>query len=939
MIFATMRRLGAGEGGLAQHGYTFGRFHLSPSQGRLERDGQPVALGTRAMAILGLLAEKAPMVVGNREIMDAVWPGIFVEEANIRVHVASLRRALGEEHGIVNHPGQGYSLSVPVRRQADQAPMSLPLPSRILLGRGEDLDALRESLASSRLTTIIGPGGIGKTSMALAVAQALGPGLSDGVCFVDLSPLSRPALVTSQVAAACNTPVGDPDSPAELAAALAKRRMLLILDNCEHVLDGVAPLLEALQAGAEGLCVLATSREPLRAEGEHLYRLAPLALPPREGAGTEDAAQAPAMRLLADRAARNDPPCRIRPEDLPLAIRLCHALDGIPLAIELAAARLSHLSLEALVEDLARHLTTPEPGCDAMQDRHRTLVATLDWSYRLLPPAERSLLQRLGIFRGFFTLVGVSAAGSAGADAGVEASEGAPMTPVEAQEALVELVDKSLVMVELIGGQPWYRLLDTMRHYARSKLLAGPWHPHLARCHAQRVSIRLAELATPRSLPPEQRQAENSRLLDDLGAALDWAFSPGADAGVGIQLTAASGQFFMQMSMVSEYRRQAGRALAALAADPQPGPVAEMRLLGTLGTAIYHADGPTDAVLDAHSRALALAERLGDTAARRRSLWGVWLYHFGRGRYADALPYADAYRGCTPVEEDPLHVGERCTAMTLTYLGRFDRGRHYAESVLRRAMPQGGNVVGGFQFEPRAVTRALLARLLWLQGSADQAREVARESLDETKASGHALSLCFSLTLSHCFIAWMIGDAASLESGAALLVATARQSALSLWLRHGEIYAHAARVMRGERPAVDPDFLGSRRWDPAHVEIMAVLGIGHAAPDALARFTDGPPIWLTPEVLRLEAEACAGHDPVRAAALLDRAAVVAAEQGSIAWALRIAISRARLCDLTGDATGGRAALQALLPRFTEGFDTADLTAAHRLLQRGVLAAE
>ncbi|MCK8787553.1 winged helix-turn-helix domain-containing protein [Roseomonas sp. NAR14] len=907
----------------------FGSFRLDPAQGRVTKAGRPLPLGARAIAILRLLAERAPAAVGAPEIMGRVWPDLFVEEANIRVHVSALRKALGEGHGIVNHPGRGYALSLAVRAGGRDGALSRP--GATLVGREADIAALGALLPRQRLTTLLGVGGVGKTSLALAVAQDLAGSFAQGVTLVDLSALPDASLAVGRVATTLGLRLADADSAAELAAALRDQQRLLILDTCEHVLDGIAPLAERFQTEAPALRLLATSREPLRVEGEYLYRLAPLALPAGETAA--DAAAAPAMRLLLERAAAGDPPWWPGAAELPLAIRLCRALDGIPLAIELAAARLGTLPLATLVQDLSRQLATPVPGQAPVVDRHRTLAATLDWSHRLLPAAERSLLLRLGIFRGPFTLAGAVAVGAATGTA-PGAGNAAPR-PAEVAEALAELIDRSLVAADLGGEQPWYRLLDTIRDDAAARLAASGDRPAVARCHLDRVRARLEDLATPRPMPPEQRQRENRRLLDDLLAALDWAFGPEGDAAAGVRLAAAAGPFFMQLTLVGENRRQAGRALAALAGGAPPDPVAETRLLATLALATFHADGPTQAVRDAYARALALAERAGDLPMRRHSLWGLWTWHFGEARYAEALHLIRDYADCTPPDQDPLYIVDRATGMTLTFLGELSEGRRHAERVLARPAPQGGNILGAYQFEPRSATRALLARTLWLQGCADQARDAARESLEEARASGHGLSLCFSLTVGHCLIAMLAAEPAAALEGAALLLETARRDGLPFWGRYGTILRQAASAMLGRPQAPRGEFLAAEPWSAGHREFLAVLGLGHHGPDGIDLIDPDRPSWIMPEVLRLEAMACARTAPARAALLLDRAAAMAEAQGAGFWTLRVALSRAQALDGCGDAAraeAARAGVAAALERLTEGFDTPDRLAAERFLR-------
>jgi predicted ATPase/DNA-binding winged helix-turn-helix (wHTH) protein len=919
---------------MARESFVFGPFQLHPAQQILTRNGDPLAPGPRALAILVLLAERAPETVGHAEIMARVWPGLFVEHANIRVHISGLRKVLGEGHGIVNRPGEGYALSTPVQRCIEE-PGTLPSsPAANLIGREEALAGLSGTLNRHGLVTVIGPGGIGKTSLALAVAGSMAGLLPAEIRFVDLLPLQDPSHLASHVAAALGLRLSDPDSAAELAAALHGHAALLILDNCEHVVDAAAALVESLRDGAPDLRILATSREPLRIGGEHLYRLQPLASPP-PGMAERDPAAAmrfPAMRLLAGRAAVASPPFTLVEADAQAAAQLCRALDGIPLAIELAAARLGSPGLQALLDRLGEVLSTPLPdlpgGMQPAEPRHRSLTATLDWSYSLLPAQEQALLARLGIFCGEFSL---DAVGVVVADQDDEPADEPRLTPATAIAGLAELIDKSLVVADLSGDQPWYRLLDTVRHYARTRLNGTPLFDRLSRRHALRVIARLAE---PEAATAEKRRETDRRLLADVRGALSWTLAPSGDVGLGLSLAAAAAPFYLRLSMVGEFPRQAARVLEAMETAPAQHRVAGMRLLLTLGTATYNTDGATPAAFEAFSRALSMAEEMNDVVTKRRSLSGLWLHAIGRGHYAESFSYIAAYNACTPAGEDALQIRDRMPAMSFLQSGRMVPARRHAEQALSRTARDPCQALGNFRFEDRIASLATLARILWLQGFPDRARAVARESLDEGLKGGHGISTCFSLHFGECFVALANGEAPAARDAAELMLATARENELHYWLRFGQVYRRAAALALGE-PAGDAEtFLRGTPWNNGQVELIAALGLGNAAPQGFARFDHGEAFWGLPEVLRLEAVRVMQRDPVRAATLLLRAEELAQEGDALAWQLRIAMTRARLEGGGAGAAQALAALDAVLSRFTEGFGTADLLAAQHLLSAG-----
>ena len=469
-----------------QRALTFGSFEVRPAERVLVEDGRPVPLGARALDILVLLVERAGQVVGKDELIAQVWPSTVVEEATLRVHIAALRRHLHEgragQRYIVSVTGRGYSFVAPVQSiqpagpaPAPQAAPGLPLPAVRLVGRDQTVAALAAKLRLRRFVTLVGPGGVGKTAVALQAAPAVAAEV-EGTVFVDLAPVQQPALVPSALASALGLPARQDDPSGELAAHLAGRRLLLLLDSCEHVVDAVAQLTEGIFASAPQVHILATSREPLRCSGEWVTRLAPLDLPPANGPLTaSEAAAWPAVQLFAERAAAAADSFQLDDANADRVAAICRHLDGMPLAIELAAARVDAFGLQglqAMLDDPFSLLLAS--GRRGAQARHQTLHATLEWSYGLLSAPEQLLLRRVGIFAGRFALSALVAV-ACGQDLGA----------AEATYMVADLVDKSLLVADLDGERVRYRLLDTTRAYARDKLAAAGETQDIARRHAQ----------------------------------------------------------------------------------------------------------------------------------------------------------------------------------------------------------------------------------------------------------------------------------------------------------------------------------------------------------------------------------------------------------------------------------------------------------------------
>lgn len=508
---------------LMEQGLGFGPFALYPLQKLLLKDGAPVDLGSRALDILVLLARRRGEVVSKEALIAAAWPDVFVDDVSLRVHVSALRRSLGdgvdERRFIKTIPGRGYSFVSPVAALGDggaNAPRSAVrlAPERRIVGRDDLIASLEADLSSERLVTLTGPAGVGKTTVAVEVGRRVSISYSDGSALVDLGPLTDARAIPMTLAMAVGLSNLRMPKLESIAAALAYRRMLLVFDNCEHLVESVAKTVGILIAVAEGVQIISTSREPLGVRGEKLRRVEPLGLPEDGASHTVAEIRAhPAVELFEHRAREVLDRFEVDDTNVGLVAHICRRLDGLPFAIELAASRVDAFGLSDISAQLDARMGFLDASAPRTAPRHqRSLRGALAWSYDLLTEEERALLRRLSVFAGAFSLA--------------DATElVGPSRRRDTVLGIGSLASKSLLSVDVRGLEARYRLLEMTRLFAAERLAEeddeGVWRQR----HADLVKTRLETLATevmPSGAPSPPAAA---RYIDDLHIALDWAFS------------------------------------------------------------------------------------------------------------------------------------------------------------------------------------------------------------------------------------------------------------------------------------------------------------------------------------------------------------------------------------------------------------------------------
>jgi predicted ATPase/DNA-binding winged helix-turn-helix (wHTH) protein len=925
---------------LSARAFSFGEFRLLPEERTLLEAGRPVRISSRALDILTALVEHAGELVSKNQLIAQAWPNAQVEENNLRVHIGALRKLLGENSAgvstIATVPGRGYSFVAPVERESVQPLLAavsvanpLPAPLTRMIGRAETLVMFLSRMRKQRLVTITGPGGMGKTTVALAMAERLSKSFEHRASFVDLSPLADPRLLPSALASVLGIPSRAENPLLGLLAFLRDRRMLIVLDSCEHLVEAAATMVESLLKGAPGVRVLATSREPLGVEGEWVERLAPLGIP--ESLGNLSAAQAlafPAIQLFAERAAAGIDGFELTDEEVPAAVEICQKLDGIPLAIELAAARVGLFGIPGLAMRLNDRLAVLTQGRRTASPRHKTLRATLDWSYGILSPQEQVVLTRLALFCGEFTLGSATAVATSAA-----------VTSADVPEVIATLVAKSLVVASLRDGVAWYRLLDTTRAYARAKLLESTDFHTTAKLHAETLCKSLQALrASPGTAAAAELTSIYKQMVDDVRAALRWCFSPDGDIEIGVKLTTAAASLFMRLSLLDEYRGHVERVVKDSALMARADGFTHMRLYLALGHLLLHMATIDSQLTSTFGRALQIAEQEGPASARAEALVGAWLGSTRCADYPKAIEFAERFRrdAATAGQMDEL-VYSRMMAIPLHYMGDFGAARHFIEHGLSQLLGKARAAYDYFFYiDLELVMYATLARNCWLQGFPDQAHDAAKRSLERAISINSATGICYSLVIAACPVAIWRGDLPEARRLTSMLLEQSRQYSLGSW---GSWVPFFERILLS-RSARSPEPFETAPFDTAapdtiQIDAIATLREGILPPEALARVESGRIGWNAAEILRVSGEQARKDRGPQAAQSAEAAYLrsldIARRQGALSWELRTATSLAGLWRTQNRGQEARELLADVHGRFTEGFQTADYARADAVL--------
>jgi predicted ATPase/DNA-binding winged helix-turn-helix (wHTH) protein len=932
---------------------SFGPFSLDAGKRHLTRDGVPVELGTRTLDTLIALVTCPGEAISKKDLMAKVWPDVTVSEASLRFHIANLRKALGDgidgARYVATLGGRGYCFVAPVSRMSglggrhatlDDSLPSAGVPSRLarMVGRADGILAIARELTAARFVTIVGAGGVGKTTVAVAVGHEMVDAFAGAVLFVDFGALSDPSLVAGSVASMLGLSVQAANPAPGLITYLRDKRILLILDNCEHLMEGAAALAGDIFASAPQVHILATSREALRVEGEKIYRLEPLAFPPEDFEFTTATALTfPAVQLFMERAAAGGAHLAATNENAGVVASICRRLDGLALAIELAAGRVGTYGLQQTAALLEERLALLWLGQRTAPPRQQTLKATLDWSYRLLSDLERRVLRHLAVFNGSFTLETARA---------VLVCE--TLTEIDVFRAIDSLIAKSMVTPHGFGTSPHHRLLDTTRAYVLEISDDDVERATVAARHADHYRHWLE--ITGVDWPTLKNAAERSMHLVNLAnvrAALEWCFCSTGDIKIGVELAAVAVQVFWAKSLYSEAYSWANRAILALDSSTRGG-IEEMRLQATLALLFRFVRGDIEAADKALNRGLTIAIERKDDLCLLQMLVPVHAFRTHTRDFTGALQYAKRCAAAAEKDGDPAAIPFALSLLgiSLHFNGDLKEARTSLERGRRRipSAKRGSAIYLGARYDIAA--SIALARNLWLQGFSSQAIVRARETVQYCTSMNisHAVLLnwAFSLSLwagdlhSAKDYLGMIGARAALNSQSRMVAIDAFKGRLAIC--EGDIEGGVDTLQDCLKTLRVRGFELLTEYQISLVEGLIALD---RRKEALALIDQvipsvqiGGDLCYMPEIFRLKGQLLRSipqADNNNAKAYLERSLELSRRQGALAWELRSATDLAAHLISQGQAESARTLLKPVFNQFTEDRDTPDLKAAGELL--------
>lgn len=898
---------------IAKNALAFGSFLLLPGQHLLLKNGEAVPLGSRAMLLLIAMASRAGELLEKADLLALVWPKVVVEECNLRAQIRSLRRALGgkENSGwIVTVTGRGYRFVAPISTitfPVDSPTMLAVIKDqstiRSVFGREALLAFLEKVLLRRGLLTITGHPGIGKTTLASALGERMRTQFPQGIKFVDLAPMTQEQNTYSFISSVLGHACTGADPLHAIVGSLSSGKALLILDNCEHVLGNISTAIEVILRSAPLCQILVTSREPIRVKGEYVHNLAPLRFPPTGASlSMTNALSYSAIELFVDRVCAHDLDYVFSERDVQAAATICRKLDGNPLAIEIAAARVQAFGVHHLMDMLDGPSRLQMSGRRTAVPRHRSLSTALDWTYQMLQPLEQMMFRQLSVFTGWFTLQAAQAV------IDVDGKDCGPL--------IESLMSKSVMTSREQGTARRYKLLETTRIYATQKLAE--------RCETDITAVRHARWTRDRlrasthdltKNTPHNWLARYGMHIDSVRAALDWAYSSRGDHELAVELTLASAPLWLRLSLTEQGNYWVTFCLRSACEGVPLTQRQHMLLMAASANFMSRIHGGDTKIRKTWLLVRAEAESLNDTEHQLLAVWGLWSDCIHRNQCVAANNLADQYMALSKIKNsgESSLVGLRMRANTLLQMGRLGEALESVSEALCSSLMDKAHLVDP-NLDQRIAARSLKAQIQLLQGDQEVSlitlAHCFRQSLDLNHPATLWHILCFNAIPSTL----LLGDLWRTRYYLLILQGSLKDHDLCLWHQLSRCYELILSIRQDEHEESVPHLgeilrqLKDHGDSPLHSLLysdyakgLSMLGLEYRALEVIEQTLKTAisceERWFLPELLRTKAQILIKQIKPQtslAQQALQRALIEATQQGSHLWRKRITADLFRL---------------------------------------------
>ncbi|TDK31213.1 adenylate cyclase [Rhizobium deserti] len=907
-------------------------FELDGSRRQLTRAGQHVKLGSKALDILVVLASKAGEVVTREELFDAVWSGSASAENSLRVQIMALRKALGtgDTDGLVQSvAGRGYLLSASVQSPIPvEMPAPRPLESKgnlpgihtAVIGREDFIQRCIEA-RRTRVMSVVGPGGIGKTTVAIEFANTIREDY-ESAFFLDLAALNAGASIGPTLASLMGLSVYGADPMPGIITAVGQRKMIFVFDNCEHIIEQAAEVIGKLSLACPNVFILATSREPLGIPSEMVRRLGPLDTP-AEGECPVSPSSYSAMAMFMDRVEHSlDIGSLNQIDDLVRVAAIVRKLDGIPLAIEFAAARVIDLGLDQLLNSLNQPLTVLRRGRRTAPHRQQTLQATLDWSYGFLTENEKTVLQALSVFAQTFSRDGAAAICDPllGND--------------DIEDAIWGLHSKSLLSRSEAGSA--LRLLETTREYASIKLLSSMREAPVRDAHARFVLSRLrdAELEWDK-LATYQWLSSYGGLINDLRLALAFCEKT-RNSRLFLELVAGSGMLWTQLGLMNEQFLYIERAIEVLDLADIRDPAIDTQLRSAYGAIAYnvHSVAGDGEAIRQFDLAASSARMVGDATKILRARSGVCAVLTTQGRYRAACELAVTLRDELGIAAES--AVNRILAHNSHYLGNHEEAFAMAEKALHsNGVNVRGTLTSGANFGQKTLCLMIMAKTAYLRGEITNSLELLDELIADVMQVDHPISTCLALSVGVCPVYFGLGMNEKGRYYLEILRGISTRNSLVRWQEWADGFDYALGTdVVAPSAALDNLKLGG---NGPRLENTITIGGERIGLDLLEMALSGEAGWCEPELLRLKGIKLLQRRNGEGRQWLSQGFELASRQSALAWKLRCANSLASFAT-AATFDEDRRLVERLLRQFAEA-PPIDLVISERILEGAPLVCD